>query len=99
MVRGQIRLGTGTPEPSPAQLSLTGGSRWLEPQRFRPGPSPTEYAADPRRPQGRSPSRMRGCRPTCAVSISSSAIPATLSLADLTATAERPGIRTSPLAE
>jgi hypothetical protein len=27
MVRGQIRLGTGTPEPSPAQLSLTGGSR------------------------------------------------------------------------
>jgi hypothetical protein len=27
MVRGQLRLGTGTPEPSPAQLSLTGGSR------------------------------------------------------------------------
>jgi hypothetical protein len=27
IVRRQIRLGTGTPEPSPAQLSLTGGSR------------------------------------------------------------------------
>src|ERR1700741_5583225 len=52
----QLRLGAGTPDAPPAPRSLTGGSTCLRTSAPSPRLSAPEYAADPRRPQGRSSS-------------------------------------------